>query len=603
MPEQDDDLLKWAEEFAKRGKPAAAPQSPGTAVMEPPAPDDDLLKWAEAFSKDPASAAQYARPETFGPPAGKIKPVPTALMSMLIDVGAKNPDEVENVAQAHGVHRHPDVMKLIRSAKVGESPWQTEQRETFGGSNIVFRTIGAAAVGVMNRVSSLAARGFDIAAGTDYAGDLLRAQNEYERAVSNAGQEHWATRNVRGVLQSIGQTMVFGAAGRGLATFGGVFEKVGRFSPYIGFGLSGANEAYTTAHDAGLRGKNLAMNTIGHGLAESAYSMIFLGLSKLHPRLQWLAGNEERLAGMQGVKALLSEGFVEGMKTLGLETTSEVMEELTTEGTNLLIDKLTGLNPDAFSAESIKQTAFDTTVQTVIATVLGGGTSELKRRSDLNAVADEVLRKLKIEPTRENKKMLIGVWQRQKDLDAARTDDPVQTEAAKAAATKHFAEAAARSKLYDAGKEAQESLDAFLANPGEETAKAMPKEWRAAAAQLGFDFKTPDGIQAIRDFYGQIKAAEGKPGGKEPSSQPGQLSDEALADWATKNPDAAKKLAGIESPSRKDWEATGLPRMDAAERKAVAARIAALAPQQDAAQEPQPAPTDEVEGQGIQLHP
>lgn len=60
----------------------------------------------------------------------------------------------------------------------------------------------------------------------------------------------------------------------------------------------------------------------------------------------------------------------------------------------------------------------------------------------------------------------------------------------------------------------------------------------------------------------------------------GAITPEDLADWALKNPDKAKTLAGIESPSRKDFDAAGLPRSPAAERARVSGALRSfLAPE------------------------
>jgi GGDEF domain-containing protein len=50
-------------------------------------------------------------------------------------------------------------------------------------------------------------------------------------------------------------------------------------------------------------------------------------------------------------------------------------------------------------------------------------------------------------------------------------------------------------------------------------------------------------------------------------------SNKELADWAEKNPEAAAEIAAKKSPSRKDFLGAGLPKVDSAERKAIAKQL------------------------------
>jgi hypothetical protein len=64
------------------------------------------------------------------------------------------------------------------------------------------------------------------------------------------------------------------------------------------------------------------------------------------------------------------------------------------------------------------------------------------------------------------------------------------------------------------------------------------------------------------------KAKERLIDGKKAPSE--DMTPEAISQWATENPDTAKALAGIETPSRKQWESTGLPRVSGSERARIA---------------------------------
>ena len=90
-------------------------------------------------------------------------------------------------------------------------------------------------------------------------------------------------------------------------------------------------------------------------------------------------------------------------------------------------------------------------------------------------------------------------------------------------------------------------------------------DYRQSAVAAGMGAGT--GAMAAIIQGGPTAAAKidaGRSGASAQSYSPG-TSPQELAAWTLKNPEKALALAGKESPSRKDFEAAGLPRVPAAE--------------------------------------
>src|SRR5690606_28016455 len=74
-------------------------------------------------------------------------------------------------------------------------------------------------------------------------------------------------------------------------------------------------------------------------------------------------------------------------------------------------------------------------------------------------------------------------------------------------------------------------------------------------------------VPAMEEPAGQPAAEEGAVSTPKPERAPVELTDEDVARFAAEKPEEAARLAGIESPTRKDWKGTGLPMVGAEGRK------------------------------------
>src|SRR5690606_3540846 len=109
-------------------------------------------------------------------------------------------------------------------------------------------------------------------------------------------------------------------------------------------------------------------------------------------------------------------------------------------------------------------------------------------------------------------------------------------------------------------------------------------------------------VPAMEEPAGQPAAEEGAVSTPKPERAPVELTDEDVARFAAEKPEEAARLAGIESPTRKDWKGTGLPMVGAEGRKAFAGKLRAMqAPDvvppatEKAKEEPKEEPEEEPE--------
>lgn len=119
-----------------------------------------------------------------------------------------------------------------------------------------------------------------------------------------------------------------------------------------------ANRAITEGKDAGLTGRDLARYSITQGVVEGVPAAIMqkAGL-----------GGMESLVG----KRAISTGIGDALKKFGVQFTAENIEEQVTEYTHNAVSAFENVDPEALSPENIRQTAYETAVQTTLAMGLG----------------------------------------------------------------------------------------------------------------------------------------------------------------------------------------------------------------------------------------
>ncbi len=170
---------------------------------------------------------------------------------------------------------------------------------------------------------------------------------EEQEQQSNSWTPAWLKRAARGVAVML-PTMVAGAAVAG---------------PYGATGLAAADEAdraMTEGWDAGLKGPELTRYIAGQGVIEAVPAIVFqrLGLGGVEKQLG-------KLFGKKGAEAA-SIGIVSGLKKAGITALEEVPEELITELGHNVASSFSGVDPEATTPGRLLQTAFDTTVQTLM---------------------------------------------------------------------------------------------------------------------------------------------------------------------------------------------------------------------------------------------
>jgi broad specificity phosphatase PhoE len=200
----------------------------------------------------------------------------------------------------------------------------------------------------------LVALGARIGGQDEFADRMIRTANAIEQAQRE--------REAGGVIPDILQRDIRGA-GASLTSMSGAGMIAG---PAGAIGLAAAqesNRAITEGRDAGLGGNELAGYAVTQGVIE--------GLPATIMQRMGLGGTESLVAG----KSVVSAGLKEGLKRLGISAAQELPEELITELGHNVAAKLSGVDPEATSKESLRQTVADTTVQTFIAVAIGGSPS------------------------------------------------------------------------------------------------------------------------------------------------------------------------------------------------------------------------------------
>lgn len=342
--------------------------------------------------------------------------------------------------------------------------------------------------GLANLSSAFVARPIDVIAGTNYADEMNRDLGTAEEALQ-AADKTWLNKHLRGAASSITQMLIGDTAGKAIksATKLPWLVKATQYSPNATAAIVRGNQAWTEGKDAGLDGSALAAYAGAQAAAEFVFSAAMSKAANVKG-LGWLAGAEGGVVNPEFFRKSFGKGLGEAVKIFGKSTAAELTEEEMTTFTQLAIDRLSGVNPDALSSETMMQAAFDTAIQTVLVT---GGI----HGANFTSAFPEL---------RQNQKS-------QKAFEAFGRRFGLKEDA-----VNRVLENAA--KAQSKGRDYNQAL-----------ARGMQAEY----------LKTPQGAKA----------------------------------WAVQNQEKAKQLSGIEQPTRKDFEAAGLPKVGAEDRAAFTKNI------------------------------
>ncbi len=214
----------------------------------------------------------------------------------------------------------------------------------------VLSNVGAGISDAVSEVGSLVTRPFNPRKADEMNRELAR--KEQVRMVADT-HDH-----VPDVLQSGTR-----GAARSITT-AAAMAPLGSYGIIGGFAASEANRAATDAKDAGLRGRD-KWKYVGRAAAiEGGVAGAF--------QLAGLGGFEKLMGG----GAITRAGIKGILKQTGVSMLQELPEENLTEILHLVNADLSGIDPDALTAERIRDTLFQTTVQTmmtVASTSVGNG--------------------------------------------------------------------------------------------------------------------------------------------------------------------------------------------------------------------------------------
>uniref|UniRef100_A0A6M3KHY6 Putative structural protein n=2 Tax=viral metagenome TaxID=1070528 RepID=A0A6M3KHY6_9ZZZZ len=158
----------------------------------------------------------------------------------------------------------------------------------------------------------------------------------------------WFKRSLRGAGESIYKAVPMTMA-------------AGPYGTIAAFGAMEANQAITEGRDKGLKGGKLARYVVGEGVIEALPALV---MQRFAPGLEGVLGDLFRGGAKQAQEAV-GMGIMGALKHGLVSTLQEVPEELVTEIGHALHKAVAGTEPTSLGA--LVQTAFDTTVQTLMA--------------------------------------------------------------------------------------------------------------------------------------------------------------------------------------------------------------------------------------------
>ncbi len=205
----------------------------------------------------------------------------------------------------------------------------------------------------------------------EYADRMNRFSDFVEQAISEQQSKDWVPDILQRGLRGMGRSLTTMAPAAAVAgPYGAIAAAAGQES----------NKAITEGRDAGLRGAELAGFAVAQGVIEAAPAAVMQKVG--------LGGIESLLGGKRGVAV----GVKAGLKQLGWTAAQELPEELVTEIGHNVAAAVSGVDPEALSAESLQRTVADTTVQTLMTVGFAGakGVGQAYEKGKVAEVATEM---------------------------------------------------------------------------------------------------------------------------------------------------------------------------------------------------------------------
>lgn len=223
-------------------------------------------------------------------------------------------------------------------------------------------TLGAGVYHGLAGVSSIALRGSDVLTGRQDADNLNMTLDAISSDAARRGKWRQYT---QGAVSNISQMAALGHFGKALGAIGKLSSKA-KYIPYAGMAAVVANQSYTTGINSGLSKKEAALYAAGQGAAEFTFNAIFHGLSRLSPKMNWIAGTEDTILNPEIFRESIKKGLGSAAKTFGKSSLAELTEEELVSFTQASIDRLSGVNPNELTAEDMSSIFFDTAGQVLL---------------------------------------------------------------------------------------------------------------------------------------------------------------------------------------------------------------------------------------------
>lgn len=266
-------------------------------------------------------------------------------------------------------------MKVIEEQRTAETLKKAEQYQNL-----------ARAEKVLGESNLPGIKAYAIEAGADIVSPIARllGQGEYADRMNRFAQaveQVQAEREAGGVVPDILQRGVRGA-GRSLTTMAGAGMVGGPYAAIAAAVGQESNRAITEGRDAGLKGGKLASYAVAQGIVEGLPAAVMQKIGM---------GGAETLASGRGAVGI---GIREGLKRLGISFAQELPEELVTEIGHNLAAKVSQVEPEALSMDSLTRTVADTTVQTALTIGMAGapGTVKSYQLGKVAAIREEMLK-------------------------------------------------------------------------------------------------------------------------------------------------------------------------------------------------------------------
>jgi hypothetical protein len=220
---------------------------------------------------------------------------------------------------------------------------EEEAGKTLGMPNLL-----AAARSSMEEVAGLTQRIVGNPEGGPTADERYALANAYESAANEVSGDRILPRAVRGAYRSAVPMLAAGG------------------NPYLGLGFAGVAEGSSSlaeARAAGMKPNQAMAYAVTQGAIEASIGAVF--------QKAGLGGFEDLLGGTGATKQIVRAGLANGLKQAGIRTLQELPEEYITEIGHKVTDKISGMDPEALSKESLGKVIANTTAQVFVTMGVG----------------------------------------------------------------------------------------------------------------------------------------------------------------------------------------------------------------------------------------